>query len=110
MDIKTDIIAQTDNFIAWKADEPDEEVTYHLDINNITVHFFAEEWDEFMEFKKEFIDIPAGTTGTLAETESYLVSCDVIDGEEMYSIELNGATLYYFAEDWKELCDLLRKL
>ena len=36
MDMKTDIIAQTDNFIVWKADEPDGETTYHLEVNNIT--------------------------------------------------------------------------
>lgn len=110
MDIKTDIIAQTDNFIAWKADEPDEEVTYHLDLNNVTVHFFVEEWDEFLAFSKQFLDIPDGTTGTLAESENYLVSCDEVEGDLLYSLELNGASLYYFVEDWKEICELLRKL
>ena len=110
MNIKTDIIAQSDNFIAWKADEPDEEVTYHLELNNVTVHFFVEEWEEFLEFKKLFVDIPAGTTGTLAETENYLVSCEEIDGDLVYTLELTGASLFYFEEDWKEICNLLRSL
>lgn len=46
---KTDVLAETENFFAWKAEEPDGETTYHLDLNNVTVHFFKEEWDEFLE-------------------------------------------------------------
>jgi hypothetical protein len=45
---KTETIAETDNYLAWKADEPDGEVTYHLELNNVTLHFFKEEWDEFL--------------------------------------------------------------
>jgi hypothetical protein len=44
----TETLAETDNFLAWKADEPDGETTYHLELNNVTVHFFQEEWDEFL--------------------------------------------------------------
>jgi hypothetical protein len=46
---QTDTLAETDNFLAWKADEPDGETTYHLELNNVTLHFFKEEWDEFLE-------------------------------------------------------------
>jgi len=35
---KTSVIAETENFLAWQAEEPDE-TTYHIDINNATVHF-----------------------------------------------------------------------
>jgi len=45
----TDTIAETENFIAWKAEEPDGEVTYHVELNNVTVHFFEEEWTEFLQ-------------------------------------------------------------
>ena len=48
---KTSVIAETDNNLAWQAEEPDES-TYHLDINNVTVHFFKEEWEEFLELVK----------------------------------------------------------
>jgi len=48
-DPKTETIAETDNFLAWKADEPDGETTYHIELNNVTVHFFEEEWREFLE-------------------------------------------------------------
>ncbi len=46
-DIETEVIAETENYLAWRADEPDGESTYHLELNNLTVHFFTEEWDEF---------------------------------------------------------------
>jgi len=46
---QTKTIAETENFIAWKAEEPDGEVTYHVELNNVTVHFFEEEWKEFLQ-------------------------------------------------------------
>jgi hypothetical protein len=46
---ETDVIAETDEFMAWSAKEPDGEVTYHLELNNVTLHFFQEEWDEFLQ-------------------------------------------------------------
>ena len=45
---RTQTIAETDNFLAWKAEEPDGETTYHVELNNVTVHFFEEEWTEFL--------------------------------------------------------------
>jgi hypothetical protein len=51
-DPATETIAETDNFMAWKANEPDGEVTYHLELNNVTLHFFTEEWDEFLQLVK----------------------------------------------------------
>jgi len=35
----TTTIAETENYLAWRADEPDGESTYHLELNNITLHF-----------------------------------------------------------------------
>ena len=49
---ETETIAETDNFLAWKAEEPDGETTYHIELNNVTVHFFQEEWAEFMQLIK----------------------------------------------------------
>ncbi len=50
---QTETIAETDNFMAWKAEEPDGETTYHIELNNVTVHFFEEEWREFMTLVRE---------------------------------------------------------
>lgn len=52
MEPKTDTIAETENYLAWRADEPDGETTYHLELNNVTLHFFQEEWNEFLELVK----------------------------------------------------------
>ena len=46
---KTNTLAETDNFLVWKADEPDGETTYHIELNNVTLHFFEEEWVEFKD-------------------------------------------------------------
>ncbi len=46
---KTEVIAETDDYLAWQANEPDGETTYHLELNNVTLHFFEEEWQEFLK-------------------------------------------------------------
>jgi hypothetical protein len=48
----TDVMAETDNFLAWQAEEPDGETTFHLELNNVTLHFFQEEWDEFLKLAR----------------------------------------------------------
>jgi hypothetical protein len=52
---KTNVISETDNYLAWKAEEPDGEITYHLELNNVTLHFFQEEWDEFLNLARDLI-------------------------------------------------------
>jgi hypothetical protein len=47
------VLAETENFSLWQAEEPDGETTYHLELGAITVHFFREEWIEFLELIKE---------------------------------------------------------
>lgn len=51
----TDVIAETADYLAWRASEPDGEITYHLELNNVTLHFFQEEWDEFLELVKALV-------------------------------------------------------
>lgn len=48
----TETIAETENFLAWKAEEPDGETTWHVELNNVTVHFFQEEWAEFLQLAR----------------------------------------------------------
>ena len=55
----TETLAETENYLAWKADEPDGETTYHLELNSVTVHFFQEEWDEFLELARSLDVKPA---------------------------------------------------
>ena len=51
-DPQTQIIAETDDYLAWQAEEPDGETTFHLELNNVTLHFFREEWDQFLELMR----------------------------------------------------------
>jgi hypothetical protein len=44
-----EILAETESFSAWRAEEPDGETTYHVELGTVTVHFFREEWEEFQE-------------------------------------------------------------
>ena len=54
-DPKTETIAETENFMAWQAEEPDGETTYHLELNNVTIHFFTEEWEEFLSLARVIV-------------------------------------------------------
>ncbi|MEE8121916.1 MAG: hypothetical protein V3T55_10325 [Anaerolineales bacterium] len=51
-EITTKILSETTNFIVWMAEEPDGETTYHIELGTVTLHFFREEWDEFLEAVK----------------------------------------------------------
>lgn len=45
-------IAETDNYMVWEVREPDGEVTYHVELGALTLHFFREEWREFLQLIK----------------------------------------------------------
>jgi hypothetical protein len=55
-DLMIDTLVETDNYSVWRADEPDNEATFHLELNNVTVHFFKEEWEEFVELAKRLLE------------------------------------------------------
>lgn len=42
------VLAETESLSLWQAEEPDGETTYHLELGSVTVHFFREEWEEFL--------------------------------------------------------------
>jgi hypothetical protein len=52
---KTQTVAETDQYIIWKSDEPDGELVYHIEVNNVTLHFFKEEWEEFLELMRTML-------------------------------------------------------
>ena len=47
-EIKTQIIAETQNYLIYTAQEPDGEITYNVELGTLTLHLFKEEWDEFL--------------------------------------------------------------
>lgn len=48
-------IAETENYLAYSAVEPDGEVTFHLELGAVTLHFFREEWEELLGLMDEAI-------------------------------------------------------
>ena len=53
--LNIETLVETDNYSVWRADEPDDESTFHLELNNLTVHFFKEEWEEFIILIKQLV-------------------------------------------------------
>lgn len=51
-DAANSALAETDNYIVWEVREPDGEITYHVELGAVTLHFFREEWDEFLQLIK----------------------------------------------------------
>ena len=48
-DIPVTTLAETAEYIVWTSDEPDEETIYHVELGSVTLHFFREEWKEFID-------------------------------------------------------------
>lgn len=92
-EIPTDSIAETENYTIWLAEEPDGETTYHLELGEVTVHFFQEEWDDFLELIGE-------VTGEAPQEAG--------DDQEMdYEVELDWGSLYFTREEWDEFKRLI---
>lgn len=49
IDAANKALAETDNYMVWEVREPDGEITYHVELGAVTLHFFREEWDEFLK-------------------------------------------------------------
>lgn len=47
-EVPTDTLAETDNYVAWISEDSEGELIYHLELNNVTLHFFREEWQELL--------------------------------------------------------------
>ena len=111
-EIKPQIIAQTENFVAWRADEPDGETTFHLDINNLTIHFFQEEWDEFLEFSNLITKAASEKVDeVIAETATFLATLEKTGSDEkIYVLEISGASIYLYEPDWLEFKALIKEL
>jgi predicted secreted protein len=44
----TTTLAETENYAAYTAVELDGETTYHVELDKVTLHFFREEFEEFL--------------------------------------------------------------
>jgi hypothetical protein len=48
-EIKTETVAETENYLIFSAEEPDGETTWNVELGTVTLHFFREEWRELLE-------------------------------------------------------------
>ncbi len=48
-EIHTETLAETENYMVYTAEEPDGETTWNVELGTATLHFFREEWLEFLE-------------------------------------------------------------
>jgi hypothetical protein len=94
-DIPIETIAETPNYTIWAADEPDDEKTYHLELGPVTVHFFDEEWDEFIELIRE-----AAKQVNVADDEE----------DDATEVELDWGTLYFMKDEWEEFLQLIEQV
>lgn len=53
---KIETLSETENYIVWVSHEPkDGEELYHIELSNITLHLFPEEWEEFADLVMQAI-------------------------------------------------------
>jgi hypothetical protein len=48
-DVNVNTLSETENYVAWLSDEPDGEQVVHLELGQVTIHLFREEWQELLE-------------------------------------------------------------
>ncbi len=51
----TALLGESENMSAWQVDEADGERTYHLELSQVTLHFFREEWEEFLGLVRSIV-------------------------------------------------------
>ncbi len=51
--VKIQSLVETENFEVIKATSSDGEVVYHVELFNVTLHLYVEEWQEFVALIQE---------------------------------------------------------
>ncbi len=93
-DIDIETLSETENYTIWRADEPDDESTYHIEIGPITAHFFAEEWDDFVQLiRKSAAEL--GQSG---------------GDKEDVEVELDWGSLVFSPDEWQEFVKLINQV
>ena len=90
-DYKTETLAETENYSAFRADEPDGETIYYLQLGRATLNFLTEEWEELLAAIPE-----------LMQTKP--------DEDGMYAASFDNVDIWMDGEDWAEFLQLVRDL
>jgi len=93
-EIPVETLAETENYVVWSAEEPDGETTYHVELGPVTVHFFGEEWEDFIDQIFE-----AGRNPEMEDS----------DDEPSIEVELDWGSLYFSPEEWQEFFSLIEQ-
>lgn len=88
---QTETLAETENFMAWRADEPDDETTYYLQLGRATINFFKEEWEELLDSIPELLQAKPNQEG-------------------MYAVSFDNVDVWMDDEDWTEFQQIIREL
>ncbi|MCI0395796.1 MAG: hypothetical protein L0332_26495 [Chloroflexi bacterium] len=47
-----EILAETDNLLAWRSQEEEVGYIYHLELGSVSLHLMPDEWDELVTLVK----------------------------------------------------------
>ena len=50
-----EVLAESEDYGIWRVEEPDGELTYHLEFGSVTLHLFQEEWDQFLALMNQLL-------------------------------------------------------
>lgn len=56
-----EILAETDDFSAWRMVDPDGEMLYHIEFGPVTIHLFQEDWVQFVELASQLSGLEGDT-------------------------------------------------
>jgi hypothetical protein len=111
-DIPVETMAETENYTIWTALEPDGENTFHIELGPVTVHFFHEEWQDFLVLIREAIANPPQPDAG-SEAASATAGDDAADDDDAVpgvQIELDWGTLDFEMGEWAEFVELIEQL
>ena len=55
VDKAIEVLAESEDYGIWRVEEPDGELTYHLEFGSVTLHLFQEEWDQFLALMNQLL-------------------------------------------------------
>ena len=53
-DPQIQMLGETQDYAVWVSEEPEHDaLIYHIELGNITIHLFSEEWEEFVDVMRQ---------------------------------------------------------
>ncbi len=107
-EVPTDTIGETENYVAWYSEDEGERA-YHVELGNVTLHFFREEWLELLSLV-ERVPKDGVQADPLAETDNYVIYLETDEDDTVLTyLELSGVILNFEPDEWDEFLALLEE-